>query len=62
MSFNIRHFLRMAKWAHRPPSEKRVKLVLAVIALALVIFGLERLFGTPEWMRIEGTPSGRVSR
>ena len=62
MSFNLRHFLRMARWARNPPSEKRVKLVLAVIALALAIWGLEKLFGTPEWMRIEGARPGRVSR
>jgi len=53
MSFNPRHLLRMARWAHRPPGEKRVKLVLAVVALALAIWGLEQLFGTPDWMQIE---------
>ncbi len=50
---NIRHFARMAKWARNPPSAGRVKLVLAIIAIALVIVGLEKLFGTPEWMQID---------
>lgn len=62
MAFNLRHLMRMARWAHRPPSEKRVKLVLVVIALALGIWGLEALFGTPEWMRIEGGAPGRIGR
>ena len=59
MSFNPRQLLRMAKWARNPPGEKRVKLVLAVIALALAIWGLERLFGTPDWMQIEPMRAGR---
>ncbi len=60
MNFNPRQFLRMARWARRPPGEKRVKLLLAVIALALAIWGLEQLFGTPDWMLIEGLRPGRV--
>ncbi|MHC0052839.1 hypothetical protein [Actibacterium sp. D379-3] len=47
---NMRPFLRMARWGRRPPSEKRVKLVLAVIALCLVLFGIERLVGWPDWL------------
>ncbi len=42
--------VRMAKWARRPPSEARVKLVLAVIVLCLLLFGLERVVGWPEWL------------
>jgi hypothetical protein len=61
MSLNPRHFFRMAKWARKPPSEKRVKLVLAVIAIALVIFGLERVFGTPDWMQLPKM-GGRLPR
>ena len=62
MNFNPRQMMRMARWARRPPGEKRVRLVLVAIALALAIWGLERLFGTPDWMRIEGTPAGRIDR
>lgn len=54
MSLNPRQFWRMAKWARNPPGEKRVKLVLAVIAIALAIWGLEKLFGTPDWMTLPG--------
>jgi hypothetical protein len=52
MSLGPRQFFRMAKWARNPASEKRVKLVFAVIAIALLIFGLERLFGSPDWMKL----------
>lgn len=48
---NPRHFLRMSKWARNPPSARRVKLVLAVIALCLVLYAVERLVGWPDWAR-----------
>lgn len=54
--------LRMSKWARNPPSAGRVKLVLAVIAIALAIWGLERLFGTPAWMQLDHAPRGRITR
>ncbi len=47
------HFLRMSRWARHPPSRRRVILVLGVLAACLILFGLERLFGLPEWMQIE---------
>ena len=42
--------LRAVRWARNPPSEKRVKLVLAVIAICVAIWGLEQLFGFPDWL------------
>ena len=45
-----RWLLRMAKWARRPPSASRVKLVAAVIVLCLILFAIERLFGWPAWL------------
>jgi len=53
---NMRHFLRMAKWARNPPSEKQVKLVLFVLVVCLLLFGYERLFGWPEWLTIKKAP------
>ena len=47
---NLRPYLRMARWAKRPPSEKRVVLVLVVLAVCLVLFGIERLVGWPDWL------------
>ena len=49
---NPRQLFRMSKWARKPPSEARVKLVFGVIAIALAIWGLEKVFGTPEWMNL----------
>ncbi|MGB7317287.1 MAG: hypothetical protein WBC85_04900 [Planktotalea sp.] len=44
---NPRHFLRMARWARRPPSEKRVKLVILVILICGGLFLIERYVGWP---------------
>lgn len=60
---NPRHLFRMAKWAHRPPSSRQVKLVIGIILAALIIFGLERIFGTPDWMILNDMPGGgRINR
>ena len=45
--------MRMSKWARKPPSAKRVKLVFAVVAICLVLVAIEKLFGTPDWMQVE---------
>jgi hypothetical protein len=52
--------LRMAKWARRPPSEGMVRLVLAILAVCLVLWGIERLFGFPEALTPNFTPRGRI--
>lgn len=38
---NLRHFLRMAKWARNPPPLSRVILVLSVLGICLALFALE---------------------
>ncbi|MDA7426972.1 hypothetical protein PGB28_00775 [Primorskyibacter aestuariivivens] len=43
----------MSLWVRRPPSGKRVKLVLAVIALCLILFAVERWIGWPEALTVE---------
>ncbi|GLT10398.1 hypothetical protein ACFQFQ_09400 [Sulfitobacter porphyrae] len=48
--------LRMAKWAHHPPSVKRVILVFAVIALALLIAGIQWMGWWPDWATSERVP------
>ena len=40
---NLRHLLRMARWARHPPSERRVILVAGVIVACLALAGLEWL-------------------
>ncbi|MCB2093652.1 MAG: hypothetical protein H6901_01105 [Rhodobacteraceae bacterium] len=44
----IAHLLRMARWAHRPPSTRRVILVFSVVAICLVLAGAEWLDLLPE--------------
>ena len=57
---NPRHLLRMARWARRPPSERRVKLVLGIIAVCLLVFGVERILGWPDWLTLNSVPKGRL--
>ena len=57
-----RRLLRMAIWARRPPSERRVKLVFGVIVLVLALFAVERLLGWPDWLTLDSRPGGPVSR
>ena len=52
---NLQHWLVKAKrWAQNPPSEGRVKLVLGVVALCLVLVGIEYFIGWPDWMTVDG--------
>tara|TARA_R110002094_G_scaffold77765_3_gene84234 strand:- start:325 stop:498 length:174 start_codon:yes stop_codon:yes gene_type:complete len=53
---NPRHLLRMSRWARNPPSEKRVKLVFGIVALALLIGGIEWMGWWPEWATAERIP------
>ncbi|WP_369914626.1 hypothetical protein [Maritimibacter sp. 55A14] len=48
----------MAKWAHRPPSERRVKIVLSIIALCLLLGGIEYFIGWPDWLTTNGGARG----
>lgn len=41
---------RAKRWAQRPPSEGRVKLVLGVVALCIAIASVEWFFGWPDWL------------
>ncbi len=45
-----RWLLRAARWARHPPSARRVYLVLAVVALCLVLYAIDQLFGWPAWL------------
>jgi hypothetical protein len=53
---DIHHLLRAKRWIQNPPSTKRVKLVCGVIALALLIVGMERLGFWPDWAQAERIP------
>ncbi|MTJ04091.1 MAG: hypothetical protein FH759_05270 [Sediminimonas qiaohouensis] len=57
---NMRWIVRMARWARHPPSEKMVKLVLSIVAVAAVIYVIERYVGWPDWMSLDNT-RGRLT-
>ena len=50
---NMRQLLRMARLAKNPPSERRVKLVLAVVAICLALYAVERFIGWPDFLTLE---------
>jgi len=52
-------FLRMKRWAQRPPSWWKVKLVIAVVCICFVLYGLEQTGLLPEWMAADrASPRG----
>ncbi|UWR24736.1 hypothetical protein K3757_09525 [Sulfitobacter sp. S223] len=51
-----RQLMRAKRWAQNPPSLKRVKLVFAAVALALIIVGLEHFGLWPDWAKAERIP------
>lgn len=53
---NMIWLLRAAKWARNPPSAKRVKLVIAVIAIGLALLALEKLGWWPDWATQDQRP------
>lgn len=57
---NYTWFLRMARWVRNPPSPARVKLVFVVIAICLILFGVEYFIGWPDILTPEG--GGRALR
>lgn len=57
---NPRHFLRMTRWARRPPAAWRVKLVVGIFALALLIAGIEKFIGWPEFLTLDPRPPRRL--
>jgi predicted acyltransferase len=46
----------MAKWARHPPSDKRVKLVFGIVAICLIIAGLEWLGVFPDFSEFAKRP------
>ncbi|MEC8631154.1 MAG: hypothetical protein VXY73_13765 [Pseudomonadota bacterium] len=52
--------VRASRWARNPPSMNRVILGAVVIAICLVLFGIERIWGWPEWLTPNRVPHGRV--
>jgi hypothetical protein len=50
---NVRHLLRLRRWAQNPPSVARMKLLLAVAAILILIYGLDYFGYWPDWATSE---------
>jgi hypothetical protein len=55
---NPRFFLQMAQIARRPPSKKTIILWITVVTIALILFGIERLIGWPDWLTVNSHRGG----
>ena len=55
---NPRFFLKMARIARHPPSRKTILLWIVVVGIALVLFGIERLIGWPDWLTVNSHRGG----
>jgi len=51
---NLHWLMRMSQWARHPPSWGRVKLVLGVMAVCLALWGIEMIWGWPDWLTVNG--------
>lgn len=51
---NMIWLIRMSKWARKPPSPAKVKLVLGIVAVCFVIWGAELMWGWPEALTVNG--------
>ncbi|PCH92934.1 MAG: hypothetical protein COB84_10035 [Rhodobacteraceae bacterium] len=59
---NLRWLLRMKRWANHPPSWTTVKLVAGVIALCILLYLYEYLYGWPEFLTTQPVGRGRMPR
>ena len=53
---NWRWLWRASIWARRPPSERRVKLVVGLITVCIAIALIEYYIGWPDWAKLERAP------
>ncbi|WP_371224171.1 hypothetical protein [Roseovarius sp. 2305UL8-3] len=50
---NYRWLFKMKRWVQNPPSEKRVILVLSIVAICIVVAMIEHFIGWPELLSME---------
>ncbi|CAM3149083.1 hypothetical protein PANO111632_05255 [Paracoccus nototheniae] len=53
---NLMWLVRAARWVRNPPSAKMVMMVFGIIAVGLIIAGVEMLGYWPEWATMERQP------
>ncbi|WP_299841581.1 hypothetical protein [uncultured Paracoccus sp.] len=51
---NLIWLVRASRWARNPPSKRMVMLVFCIIAVGLVLLGIERLGLWPDWATVNG--------
>lgn len=51
---NPNWLMRMSQWVRNPPSPRRVKLVLAVVAVCFALWGIELIWGWPDALTVNG--------
>lgn len=59
---NMMWLIRAKRWVKNPPSPARIKLVFGVVLVCLVLVGIEKFIGVPEWMQLERTNRGGIPR
>lgn len=52
------HLLRMRRWLRHPQSLRRLYLILAVVALCIAIWGIDRAGLWPDWATAGRVPRG----
>ncbi|MAC82366.1 MAG: hypothetical protein CML66_30425 [Rhodobacteraceae bacterium] len=50
---NLLQLFRLRRWAQHPPSWRRVKLILAVVAICFGIWGIDQADLWPDWAKTE---------
>lgn len=57
---NLFWLLRMQRWVRRPPSERAVRFVLAILAICAALFAVELIWGWPEALTPNSGGRGRM--
>ena len=56
---NPRWLLRAKRWAQNPPSPAKIKFVFGIIAICLILFMIENIWGWPAWLTPNDLRRGR---
>ena len=56
MDAQMRLLIRLAQWLRQPPSRQTLWIMGIAVAASLLIFGVERLFGWPDWLTVDRGP------
>ena len=59
---NLIWLIRASRWARNPPSRRMVILVFSIIALGLVLLGLEYFGLWPKWATLDNPRRPRLPR